>query len=81
MHVDVVYYLNCLCNVLHPLQLLPLAAGCHHERSLPIVDVEAEVSSHPGLAVHHLQVGHGELPVHPELQPRGGGPVGVQQQV
>ena len=74
-------YLYSLCNVLHPLQLFPLGRSCNHESPFAIVDIEAEVSPHPWLTVDHLQVGHGELPVHAELQPRGGGPVGVQQQV
>ena len=53
----------------------------HHEGTLAVVDVEAEVGAHPGLAVHHLEVGHRQLAVHLELNPLLGGAVGVQQHV
>ena len=49
-------HLHGLGDVLHPLALLGLGRGRHHERPLAVVDVEAELGPHPRLAVHHLTI-------------------------
>ena len=74
-------YLDSFSDILHPLGLLILGGGRHHQSPLAVVDVEAEVCPHAGLAVHHLEVGHGELTVDLELDPGLGGAVGVEQHV
>ena len=76
-----VQYLDSFSDILHPLSLLLLRGGGHHQGSLAVVDVEAEVRPHARLAVHHLEVGHCQLAVHLELQAGLGGSVGVQQHV
>lgn len=74
-------HLYSLTDVLHPLGFLCQGGGGHHQGPLAVVDVEAEVGAHPGLAVHHLEVRHCELAVHLELDPLLGGAVGVEQHV
>ena len=50
------HHLHGLGDVLHPLALLGLGGGRHHQRPLAVVDVEAELGPHPRLAVHHLTI-------------------------
>ena len=48
------YHLDCLPYVLNPLALLGARGRCHHQRPLSIVNIEAELGSHPWLTVDNL---------------------------
>ena len=74
-------HLDSLADILHPLGFLSQGSCGHHQSPLAVVDVEAEVGAHPGLAVHHLEVCHSQLAVYLELNPLLGGAIGVEQHV